>query len=128
MNLGYNLQGSVGDTIGPTQGRILFNLGSGILSGDNGTIAHSITTSATPGYRATLRYFDAYCTGGTATITIMDGATQVWKSLTGEVGTARFMMPFPILTGSANNDMQVSLSGCGGGYFGTLQIIGDTSP
>lgn len=88
--------------------------------------AVTLTMTASTNDRNAIYRIDASCSAGTATITIADGATTIWNTLTGEVGTARFRSSWnPGLTGSINTAMTVTLSACGVGNVGTLITQGD---
>lgn len=87
------------------------------------------SVSSVNGARAHLYSISARCSAGTATLTVKDNGTTVWSSATGEVGTTTFRYQWvpgmatnrPTFAGGA---YVVTLSSCGGGNVGTLDIQG----
>lgn len=87
------------------------------------------TVNLTPGngQYAYLYSLSARCSAGTAGLTVIDGATTVWTSGTAEVGTTTFRYQWnPGLRGvlPSNGGLSVSLSTCGVGNTGTLDVQG----
>jgi len=75
--------------------------------------------------RAHLFSISANCSAGSAQLTILDGTTQIWSTGATEVGTTTFRYQWnPGLAGSYGAAMTVTLSSCGGGNTGTLDVQG----
>jgi hypothetical protein len=89
----------------------------------------SVTAGATgvAGQRGMLFSLNARCSAGTAGITIVDGGTTIWSSGTTEVGTTSFSKFWPTgLASSPGNGLSVTLSACGAGNTGTLDVQAST--
>lgn len=87
-----------------------------------------VTLAAVTNQRAHLYKVDAFCSAGTASLTIQDGATTIF-TLTGAVPASpahldeRFT---PVgLTGSINTAMTITVSTCGVGNASTVNIQAD---
>lgn len=112
--------GSCGNS--PVQGNILFN------SQTTGAANTAVTATLTgvQGTRAHVYSLNAWCSAGTAQITITDGATTIFTTLAAEVTTTRLRIEWPTgLTGTTATTMTVTLSTCGVGNTGTLSVQGD---
>ena len=87
--------------------------------------AVSQTITANTGQRAHLYSVNARCSAGTAQLTVSDGGTQAWSTAATEVGTTTFKFQWnPALANSwtASNNLVVTLSTCGAGNTGTLDV------
>lgn len=101
-------------------------------SGPNGTLNSETTATAASavktltgvvGTRVSLFSVSARCAAGTAGITVADGATQIWSSGAAEVGTTTFHYQWsPGLAGQFGNGIIVTLTSCGAGNAGTLDV------
>ena len=79
-------------------------------------------TGSSPGF-ATLSRADAFCSAGTATLTVTKNGTTVWETKSGEVGTARFESTWPTwIQDQSGGSIVVTLSSCGTGHTGTLMV------
>ena len=95
-----------------------------VTSGTNSPV--SVTLTATSATRARVYMIQARCSAGTAGITITDGATQTWSTGATEVGTTTFKQPFvPGYAGTRGNSMTITLTTCGGGNTGPLDVQAD---
>ncbi len=70
----------------------------------------------------------AYCSAGSAQLTIKDGVagTTIWISTATFVATVVTALDWPVgLTSTTSNGMDITLGTCGGGNTGTLQVQAD---
>lgn len=81
------------------------------------------TITAVTGTRARLNAFSASCNVGAASLTVFNGATQIWHQLVGTTSAA-FAWPTGLM-GSYNTTMTINLSSCGSGNIGSLSVQGD---
>jgi hypothetical protein len=109
---------------GPTQGGgpngSLFN--STTTGGANTVVTVTVTGAASTRIRSA--NVSAFCSAGTATLTLIDGGTTRWTSPTGAVGTALFTANFagtPFTAGTGNNFV-ANLTACGAGNTGTVNV------
>lgn len=85
-----------------------------------------VTLTAPAHTRAHLYQIQARCSAGSAGITISDGVTQIWSTAATTVGTSIFNQTFqPGMVGTLGNTMTITLSTCGGGNTGTLDVQAD---
>ena len=85
--------------------------------------AVSKTISVTGNARAHLFSLSARCSAGTAQLTVIDGATQIWSTAATEVGTATFRFQWnPGLAASFGSNMVITLSSCGAANTGVLDV------
>lgn len=110
--------------VSPVEGSALFNTSTASAA------ATAVTTSivAVAATRVHLYTVSAYCSAGSATLTIKDGVagTTIWVSPTAFVGTVVTAVTFPTgLTSTTGNGMDIVLGSCGGGNTGTLQVQAD---
>lgn len=98
---------------------------SGVLtSAANTAVAHTMTGLANT--RVRIMSFKASCSAGTATVTIADGATTIWSTVTGAIGTTDGgAIWFPALSLTAGNTGTVTLGTCGVGNVGKLTVQAD---
>lgn len=105
-----------------TQGFTLFN--SQTTGAANTAVTATIAAAAS--VRAQLYEINAYCSAGTATLTVTDGGTTIWATNGAEVpstAATRFVKQWPTaLTGATNSAMVVTLGTCGVGNTGTLAV------
>lgn len=86
----------------------------------------TVTLTATNRTRARLYQIQARCSAGTAGITITDGGTQIWSTAATTVGTSIFNQAFqPGMAGGIGNALVITLTTCGGGNTGTLDVQAD---
>lgn len=105
----------------PTQAGNTKNQQVAVLAG-----ASVVTLTGGLHTRGHLYSLDAFCSAGTATLTITDGGTQIWSSVSGAVGTSVFTKAWnPSLTGTISANLVVTLGTCGGGNTGTLSVQAD---
>lgn len=77
------------------------------------------------GQRGHVFSVSARCGAGTSTLTITDGATTIWSTGGGMIGTTNFDKTWPVgLAGSPNNTVTVSLASCGVSNVGVLDVQG----
>ncbi|HVC00311.1 MAG TPA: hypothetical protein VNJ12_13410 [Candidatus Dormibacteraeota bacterium] len=73
--------------------------------------------------RGFLYSVSARCSAGTAQITVTDGTTQIWSTGPAEVGTTTFHFSWdPGLASTLGSRLTVTLSSCGAGNTGTLDV------
>lgn len=110
------------DQTTPAQHGALFNSQTTAVAG-----TASITIAAAANTQGHIYSLAAFCSAGTATLSLTDGGTTTWSTNTGFVGTAIVGVswtPVPY-TGAINSALIVALSTCGGGNTGTLSLQGD---
>jgi len=108
--------------LAPVQGATLLNTS---VTGAANT-AVTATLAAAAGVRGHVYGVSAFCSAGSATITITDAAVQKWITPAGAVGTGIFSAAWPVgLTGGTNAAVVVTLSTCGVGNTGTLSVQAD---
>jgi len=106
----------------PVQGATLFN--SQTTGAANTAV--TVTIAGAASVRAHVYNTHAFCSAGTAELTITDGGTTKWGTLPAEVTTARFEKRWePGLTGATNSQVIVNLTTCGVGNTGTLHVQAD---
>jgi len=99
-------------------------LNSVATSAANAAVTTTIAAAAST--RPHLYRVDAYCSAGTAQLTVADGATTIWQTPAAAVGTTMFTTTWPTpLTGSVNTNMTITLGTCGVGNTGTLIVQAD---
>jgi len=109
-------------SVSPVQGFALFNTSS---TGAADT-AVTATIAAAASTRAHVYSVSAFCSAGSATITITDNAVTKWPTPAGTVGTSLFAAAWPVAwTGATNSPVVVTLSTCGPGNTGTLSVQAD---
>lgn len=114
--------GGVALQVAPIQGTNLLN--SSATGAANTAVVATLASTASS--RAHLYSLAAFCSAGSATLTILDGATQLWVTPAGTVTTTLFSAAWPVgLTGTFNQSITVTLSTCGVGNTGTLSVQGD---
>ncbi len=99
------------------------SLNSENVSAVNTAVTKSI--AALQSQRAILFSVSARCSAGTASLTVKDGVggTTIWTSAGTEVGTTTFRYQWsPGLASSVSNGMDITLSTCGAGNTGTLDV------
>lgn len=118
----------------------LNNPNSEVTSTTNNPVTSSleVQTGRTTLERGHLFSVSAYCSAGTAQLTVKDGGTtnslnnggvQIWSSAPADVGTTSFKFQWnPGLSSSAGNGILVTLGACGAGNTGTLDIQGSVTP
>ena len=82
-------------------------------------------STAAPTQRVHLFSVSARCSAGTAGLTVKDGVagTTIWTSAATEVGTTTFKYQWgPGLSSTLSAGMTISLTTCGGGNTGTLDV------
>jgi hypothetical protein len=93
--------------------------------------AVTATLAATTGIRGHVYTLEAFCSAGSATLQVQDGATVIWATNGAEVlstALTRFVKTFnPGLTGTTGNAMTITLGTCGVGNAGTLTVQADQS-
>lgn len=87
-----------------------------------------VTLAATANQRNRIYGLSAYCSAGSATITIAEGVTTKFTLPTGAVGTAVVGISFTPapMTSALGAAMTITLSTCGGGNTGVLNVQADT--
>jgi hypothetical protein len=104
------------------QGDTLLN--SSATGAANTAVVATLTPAAAN--RAHLYAVAAFCSAGSATLTILDGATPLWTAPAGTVTTTLFTATWPVgLTGTTGAAVTVTLSTCGVGNTGTLSVQAD---
>jgi hypothetical protein len=96
-----------------------------ILNSETTALAGSASASlsGSSNKRVTVYSVSARCSAGSAGITITDGSTQIWSSGSSEVGTSTFKFQWnPGLSGRISLGVTVTLTTCGGGNTGTLDV------
>jgi hypothetical protein len=84
-----------------------------------------VTLAATSQVRHFLRGVSAYCSAGTASLTVADVAT-IWQTPAGAIGTTLFSATWPTaLSGASSQALTITLGTCGAGNTGTLIIQAD---
>lgn len=87
-----------------------------------------VTLAAVAAVRHHLYSVAAYCSAGTASLTITDGGVTKWNPPAAAVGTTLFSATWPVaLTFATNSAAVVTLSTCGAGNTGTLIVQSDRS-
>jgi hypothetical protein len=104
------------------QGNFLFN--SSTTGAANTAVTVTITGAS--GTRVHVYRVSAFCSAGTATLTIADGATTKYTSTTGGVGTTEFVFSATAgLTISTGSNAVVTLTACGAANTGTVNVEAD---
>lgn len=80
--------------------------------------------AAASGKRARVNAVSAWCNVGAASLTISNGATQIWADLV-TTTALRFSWATP-LASSSGAAMTVTVSSCGTGNVGHLSVEGDS--
>jgi hypothetical protein len=85
------------------------------------------TVAAAAGERGHVYSVSAFCAAaGTATLTIVDGATTIYQLPAAGVGITEKRVEWPVgLTGAVNSAVVVTLTTCGAGNTGTLTVQAD---
>ncbi len=115
---------STTSAVSPVEGSTLFNTST--VSAAATALTTSIAGAATT--RVHLYSASAYCSAGSATLTIKDGVagTTIWVSPAGFVGTVVTSLTWTAgLTSTTANGMDIVLGSCGGANTGTLQVEAD---
>lgn len=111
-----------GSANSPVQGTNLLN--SDTIGAANTAVV--ATLSAVSGERNHVYSVDAVCSAGDSEITITNGGSNIWHSLTGEVTTVPLRLTWPVaLTGATNSAVVITLASCGVGNTGTLIVQAD---
>ncbi len=85
--------------------------------------AVTVTIAAANGQRGALYSLAARCSAGSASLTVKDGATDIFSTQAGAVTTSNFTQQWHTpLTASLNADLVITLSACGAGNMGTLSV------
>jgi hypothetical protein len=106
----------------PVQGATVFNTSA---TGAANT-AVTATIGAAASTRAHLFGASAFCSAGTSSIVVADGATTIFQTTATSVGTTLFSVGWTVgLTGTTNTAMTVTLGACGAGNTGTLNVQAD---
>lgn len=97
-------------------------LGNGEFAEGAADTAVSVSVTGVGSQRALIYLVNAFCSAGTATLTIDEDAVDVWKTPVDGVGTTLFSQPFlPSLTAAgAGATLTATLSSCGAGNTGTI--------
>lgn len=108
-------------SVSPAQGFVLLN--SGATGAANTPVVATLTGAAS--VRAHLYTWSAYCSAGSASVSVTDGVTT-WATPAGTVGTALYSATWPVAwTAATAATITVTLGTCGPGNTGTLQVQGD---
>lgn len=83
----------------------------------------TVTVTGVTNKRARLYAISAVCNVGAASLTVSNGATQIWSDLV-TTTSVRFSWPVP-LTGGVGSTMTITLSSCGSGNIGSLSAQTD---
>ena len=85
--------------------------------------AVTVTIAAAAGQRGALYSLAARCSAGSASLTVKDGATDIFSTQSGAVTTSNFSQQWhtPLAT-SLNADLVITLSACGASNTGTLSV------
>ena len=83
----------------------------------------TITVTGVTNKRVRLYAYNAYCNVGAASVTVFNGATQVWQDLVG-TSSRPFALPVPLTTG-VGSTLTITLSSCGSGNVGHLSAQTD---
>lgn len=85
--------------------------------------AVTVTIAAANGQRGALYSLAARCSAGSASLTVRDGATDIFSTQSGAVTTSNFSQQWhtPLAT-SLNADLVITLSACGASNTGTLSV------
>lgn len=106
----------------PIQGGTLLN--SSTVSAANAV--NTVTLTGIAGFRFHIYKVDAFCSAGTATLTITEGATIIHRGAPGGVGTTDYREIFtPGLTLNDGVNAVISVTSCGVGNTSTLNIVAD---
>jgi hypothetical protein len=106
----------------PIQGPTLFN--SQTTGAANTAVTVTIANAAS--VRAHVYNVHAFCSAGTAQLTVTDGGTTIWGTLATEITTTRFEKRWePGLTSATNSQVVVNLTTCGVANTGTLHVQAD---
>lgn len=119
-------QAKAWDANSPTQHGVGWN--GIVISGANAAVSYTITPQASE--KARIPAISAWCTGGSASISITNGGSfsKGWVSSPGLVGTGSTGVawtPVPF-TGDLGKVLVVTLGPCGGTDVGTLTVQADT--
>jgi hypothetical protein len=88
--------------------------------------AVTITLTGTAGERVHVYKLTGRCSAGTSSLTVQDGATTIWSTPAGAVGTSNFTESWnPGLTMTTAANGVVTLAACGVGNTGTLTVQAD---
>jgi hypothetical protein len=93
-------------------------------SGTNAAVTTAVTPQGGIG-RAHLFSVSARCSAGSAGITVQDNVTTIYSTAATQVGTTNFDKTWTVgLASSPSNALQVTLSTCGAGNTGILDVQG----
>ncbi len=85
--------------------------------------AVAVTVAAASGQRGALYSLAARCSAGSASLTVKDGAADIFSTQSGAVTTSNFSQQWNTpLSASLNTDLVITLSACGAGNTGTLSV------
>jgi hypothetical protein len=115
---------SLTDVLGraPVQGATLLN--SQTTGAANTAVTATLTGAANT--RVHLYSLAAWCSAGSASLTVQDGATTIWSTPTGTVGTTILTAAWPVgLTATTAANLVVTLGACGANNTGTLIVQAD---
>ena len=85
--------------------------------------AVTLTIAAANGQRGALYSLAARCSAGSASVTVKDGATDIFSTQSGAVTTSNFNPQWHTpLAASLNADLVITLSACGASNTGTLSV------
>lgn len=122
----FNCPATGAGTSGPQVTGILQPMGTSSFNLEAVSLTNgAVTTGPTVGngQRGAIFSVNARCSAGTAQLTVSDNGVVIWSSGPTEVGTTTFRYQWnPGLAGSIGKSFGASLSACGAGNIGTLDI------
>jgi hypothetical protein len=105
-------------------------IGTQLSNSENTSAVNTLLTVTFPNVtntRSVVYSVSGRCSAGTAQLTISIGGTQVWSTGATEVTTTTFRYQWnPGLTGSQGASVSISITACGVGNTGTLDIQAST--
>lgn len=85
--------------------------------------AVAATINGVTGRAAYLYSVAGFCSSGSASISVVNGAQQIWHTTAGTIQTTFISFDWPVpLAGSSGLTMTITLSACGGSGTGTLIV------
>lgn len=123
LALGLWLSVALADPVSPTQRGALAN--QELVSSGNTPASPTIAPGTTG--RAHIYRLDARCSAGSATLSITNNGVQQWSTAVGSITTTNSTFQWnPPFTGGLGQTVGISLSGCGAGNYGTLDVQADS--